>query len=113
MLTKEQIRNRLEVKPAEVEIESLGGTVFVRQFTLQHRSEFRENLREWDEDDPQHELWLLMRGVCNENGDALFENGDREWLAERAQSRLVQELAGAVLRENGWGKDAVEDAEGN
>lgn len=112
MLTKQDIRQRLEVKPVEREVEGLGGSVYLREFVLEQRHEFRKLLAE-DGDDFNSELWLVMNGVVDEEGDLLFENGDEEWLLAHGSGRLVANIAKDVLIVNGWDDDALEEAEGN
>lgn len=104
MLTREQIRQRLKVKPVEVEVASLDGTVFARQLTLTQRRQLEEKEKAAEKDAAafDSEVWLTMNGICDEQGAALFQNGDHEWLSSEAQATLVTDLAKAVLKANGW-----------
>lgn len=112
MLTKQDIRQRLEVKPVEREVEELGGSVYLREFVLEQRHEFRK-MAEAEGGDFNADLWLVMNGVVDEGGDLLFSNGDEEWLLKHSSGRLVTSIAKEVLFVNGWDDGALEEAEGN
>lgn len=111
MLTREQLKNRLQVEPVEIEVEELGGSVYVLPVNRVQRRELAK--REEEDEDFDSELWLIENCVCDADGSRVFVNGDREWLASEANARMTTELAKAVLRGNGWTEEEAEDIAGN
>jgi len=108
-LNATSIRDAKDISPTEVEVPEWGGSLYVREMSVKQRWDFQKRFASETESDDRPELWLLINGTCNEDGDAIFQDGDREWLAEKS-GRVVESVALEVLRANGLADDALDEA---
>lgn len=100
------------LKTEEVEVPSWGGSVLVGEFSVARRNELLGKLLDENGKSrpitPELFLDLFISGVVEPE----FTPEDAAEL-QKVSGRVIQDVAEAVLRVNGLGDDALDEARGN
>lgn len=118
MLNRDAILSALDWRREAVEVPEWGGTIYVREFSGADRDAFYlEVLRR-----KQHEgegadvagltTWLLVRTLCDEQGNLLFAPEDEAALAAKAAA-VLNRLFLKAMEINGLAADAADAAAKN
>lgn len=88
MLTRDQILKADDLKKEEVSVPEWGGSVYIREISAGERLRFEAIHNK----DPQKNFFsrVAIACVCDENGNALFNEGDIELLEEKSLPVLTR-----------------------
>lgn len=114
-LTKDQIIGCRDIPaPEAVDVPEWGGQVHLRVLTGAERDAFEARFAGSDKAAGLRNVraFLLVRCLCDEAGERLFEDGDAEALGAKSASVLGR-LFETAMELNGIGAEAVEELAGN
>lgn len=104
----------LERKPPMQPVEAWGRTLYVRKMSGRSALSFAKwtDKQKKKADDLDQIVQLLLRTVCDEDGNLVFLDRDAKWLADQAMDDL-EPLFDQAIDLNGLSDDDVEQAAGN
>ncbi len=116
-LSKLSILEQSDLKRVPVEVAEWGGTVYIRELTAGEMDAWEQycvDLRQRRLKDaiPNLRAHLLVRCICDEHGNRLFEDGDAAALGGKSSTAL-QVLFDAAVELNKMSAEAVEAVEKN
>lgn len=117
-LTRDQILDADDLAiEGPIEIEEWDGEVYLREMSAKEREEYENEVVTGDPQDPEvntehMRARLLVRALCDEDGERLFETDDMEALSERSADVLGR-LFERAQRLSGLAPDQMEAAVGN
>jgi hypothetical protein len=105
-LTRDQLLGAIVPEFKQVDVPELGGHVYVRTMALGELFGINTS------DNSQAAVSLIVAGVCDHEGKALFTRDDAEALS-KVQAKVAKRLAEAVSDLNRLGGDDVRDTAKN
>ena len=113
VFNREALLQALAIKPVNVDIPKLGGTVRLRPMTVGQRVEFTESLKKDEKLSPVRVMiGLLPQVVVGEDDSPLLTADDVENL-EQADYDAISALIEQVMDINGMSKKAADDLKKN
>lgn len=110
-LSKDTILSCQDLESTAVDVPEWEGTVYVRQWTGAERSISQEMFPDADSTEGQVDAMarILCLAICDEKGFLIFNEKDASELAKK-NYKVLERLFYEVMKINGIGKDAEEDA---
>lgn len=102
--------NVCKLEPVEVECPEWGGTVLVERAIAKKQMVYGELIEKLEKVNPN--IALIIPFCVDEQGNNLFSEADVDWLEHQPIS-VINRLASAIAKENGFTKEAQETAEEN
>jgi hypothetical protein len=93
-------------------VEEWGADLYLRVLTLRERQELASLSRAKNADPISVSLRIFTACVVDENGETIFNGKDDEALLGK-NGEVMERVTSEILRVNGLGDTAVEDAEKN
>lgn len=116
-LSREDILEADDLDKREVTVEEWDGEVYIRELTGRERDAFENEILTGDPNDPDVNTEnlrarLLVRTLCDEDGERLFEDDQMEDLAEKSGAVLGR-LFEVAQEMNGMTAEEMTDMAGN
>lgn len=116
-LSRDDILNTDDLEKREVEVPRWNGSVYVRELTGRERDAFENEILTGDPNDPDVNTEnlrarLLVRTLCDEDGERLFGDDEMDELAGKSGAVLSQ-LFEEAQDLNGMTADDMEALTGN
>lgn len=122
-VTKEQILGFSDIKTKEIEVPVWDVKMYIRQLTRGQQDEYmkrqlgglavkqRGKAQEIEQNIQVygHDAWIFVQGVCDEEGNRLFSDGDIAKINEK-NGEAVGFVSSAIIEFSGMGQD-VKDIE--
>lgn len=121
-LSKEQILGIVDIEVKEIDVPSWGGSVYIRQLSRGQQDEYLKRriqpyqveMKGGAEQELKtsmllygHDAWLVVQGVCDEEGKRLFSDSDIKKLDEK-NGEVIGKIASEIVEFSGFGKDVEE-----